>query len=949
MAETGKKPGTGMVNVDRIVDKCYERLSPQNRTRPWECLNHGVDVLDTTEKLDAYLASYGEMHFEKCRRAILNFPYDDFATGAMVGTFEIFDWGCGQGIGTLTLLEGLANHDRLQNVRRITLIEPSEIAVARAERWVKYSSHATTEVRVIRRQIPSDGSAYWADLDCREHTAVHIFSNILDIGSVGLRWLAESTGRLSANGIYICVGPKFGGGVSRISDFHRLMGSPECFSDYAMFPAGRTRRTGKSYGIDVKCFRRSSGDALDTAYRAESAQRPIDEFDAEGLKDLLTEGEIKAYRALDMQGMRYLSELYVKPRLSVERPDFVMLDPKKGMLLVGVCEKPEDFEAQFQRLEVMKRAIFDTYVKGLRHDMVINRGVFSAIKTCLYFPNASTEEINKQCRDCEDTLRGEKTVANSGDGRESGGLEKSLKYLLCVNDGNMKTVFGKAYERSVDWSKYYKELKDLVNGSDWHSRLDGDLEFKLTAEQGRIVADDKPLMLVSGVAGSGKTQMLAHKAVKELKRTGQPVLILTFNIALIQYIRMRIHEVAEDFYKSDIKIINYHQYFISMARAYRQRMGCRRQCGENCKFCKREFRPGVTLWDSYTFTNPIFFDGLNINEKHKYQTIIVDEGQDFEPEWIQLVHKNFLKEGGRFVIFGDGDQNIYERRQDKETGLPGFSIDWNRPVHHRLANRVSKRLLNPRIASLASEYAEDAGFGQAIRTDDELASLMFGYKMGYWYTDASLTSRQLADGIRWIIGKNGLDPRHTVVLMEELKMLRQCDYDYRKQSGLFTQTSFEYQEIYDYLLHNNEEDEERYIDIGDLYKIRHEVSRFGMVKSGQTDMQKYHGKEPMYVNKLAAQLEVKDLRRVQKVHFTTMCNCLKFATIASFKGWEAKNVIVVVKNPDMEDGNVELRGNSDALLYTALTRARENLFVVNIGNVEKHEFFNGRIKNEVYD
>ena len=67
--------------------------------------------------------------------------------------------------------------------------------------------------------------------------------------------------------------------------------------------------------------------------------------------------------------------------------------------------------------------------------------------------------------------------------------------------------------------------------------------------------------------------------------------------------------------------------------------------------------------------------------------------------------------------------------------------------------------------------------------------------------------------------------------------------------------------------------------------------------------------------------DIKQLRRTKKVHFTIDTNAIKLSTIKSYKGLEAKNVVVIVEE------------NCDpATLYTGLTRAKNNLIIINLGN-----------------
>ena len=63
---------------------------------------------------------------------------------------------------------------------------------------------------------------------------------------------------------------------------------------------------------------------------------------------------------------------------------------------------------------------------------------------------------------------------------------------------------------------------------------------------------------------------------------------------------------------------------------------------------------------------------------------------------------------------------------------------------------------------------------------------------------------------------------------------------------------------------------------------------------------------------------------------------LKMSTIQSFKGWEAPTIICIIQNDTYNDENVV---TSPELVYTGITRAKENLLVINIGNNKYHEFF----------
>lgn len=94
-----------MMEVHRIVEQCYNRLPNEWKSHPWDLTEHGRKVLQSETELDGYLAAYGEMHIVKCRAALQNFPCRNTDDEIRSHNFEVFDWGCGQGIASLTLLD----------------------------------------------------------------------------------------------------------------------------------------------------------------------------------------------------------------------------------------------------------------------------------------------------------------------------------------------------------------------------------------------------------------------------------------------------------------------------------------------------------------------------------------------------------------------------------------------------------------------------------------------------------------------------------------------------------------------------------------------------------------------------------------------------------------------------------------------------------------------------
>lgn len=879
------------IDIDRLVDQCYNALPSSWKSKPWEYVQHGVAVLDSEDQLNAYIASYGEMHIVKCRLAMKNFPFADLSNGLNMKEVEIFDWGCGQGIGTLTFLQFLSERTLLQCVRRITLIEPSQLALDRAQEWIGQSINARTEIRCIKNFIPSNGASPWDDIiDCGTCMAIHICSNILDIREVGLQWLATTATSLCKENIFICVGPLFGKGVSRISDFHNYLGAPECFTDLAQVPCGYTSRTKKSFGIEAKCFKTTSKNNINGSYIEQSDQRWGDEYvmGEECFRGAIPDAVLHTYKIINSSPGGF--NIYLKPSVGIERPDFLLTNISKGILILNVCEDVQNFERDLKRVGAIKQAFIDTYIKRLKIDTILNPSTYGCINIGLYFPNNITEEIETICREYYGKLCQRAKEENKECPKDP------TAYLLKLCDENIAKELSNITAHGFRFD-YYQELHDLILGK-WHHHSQGDKTLRLNDTQQSFVDNEQTRLRIKGVAGCGKTQVLAHKAVKEHIRTGEKVLICTYNITLIEYIKMRINQVPADFFTNAFEIINYHQFFSSKAKRYSTER--------------------IFLTD---YNNPNFFERFKeeiIRNGDQYSTIIVDETQDYTTQWLDCLQKYFLKEGGKFILFGDGEQNIYNREIEAESKMPrvnGFGKSGWRSMSVRTLNngsrakdneRITMRTLNPDISKLASDFALQYGVSLApIRCLQKTLNL-FDYKIGYRPISSEIKADSLAEHLIGLSQEYHIDLKEIVVLGQSINLLRDTDYALRKKYNIRTMTTFE--------------------SLEDYREIK---------KSG----------------KAQTILDLKAVRRVSKVHFTTDTDSIKLSTISSFKGWESKTIVLIIQKEveDIQDSDEEgyilqMHGNMNALLYTGITRARENLFIFNLGNETYHKFFKEKIK-----
>lgn len=135
-------------------------------------LGRGVNILTDEDQLFSYMKSFGNMHFSKLNDAFEYLPNIIFRKPV-----EIIDWGCGQALAAMAYLNYLKENDIEQKISRITLNEPSEIAIKRGALHIEKFNN-DVELLTINKDLDSLAVN---DFIGFENIRLHMFSNILDI------------------------------------------------------------------------------------------------------------------------------------------------------------------------------------------------------------------------------------------------------------------------------------------------------------------------------------------------------------------------------------------------------------------------------------------------------------------------------------------------------------------------------------------------------------------------------------------------------------------------------------------------------------------------------------------------------------------------------------------------------------------------------------------------
>ena len=204
----------------------------------YDSLRRGVCQLSCEPEMNMYIHAFGRMHEAKLHHAFKRLP-NEFLH---YPTINIIDYGCGQALGTICYADFLGGNKLCQSVRRITLIEPSEMALKRAALHVSYF-FPNAEIVTIPKCF-DDLKVTDINVETTLPT-LHIFSNVIDLANDYFN--LEKFAKLANSCILdqdqiICVEPCFEhiDKDNRMQRFVNLLDIEVCYQN--IFPKGTFRK-----------------------------------------------------------------------------------------------------------------------------------------------------------------------------------------------------------------------------------------------------------------------------------------------------------------------------------------------------------------------------------------------------------------------------------------------------------------------------------------------------------------------------------------------------------------------------------------------------------------------------------------------------------------------------------------------------------------------------------
>lgn len=164
--------------------------------------------------------------------------------------------------------------------------------------------------------------------------------------------------------------------------------------------------------------------------------------------------------------------------------------------------------------------------------------------------------------------------------------------------------------------------------------------------------------IIHGVAGSGKTMILGYRAeylAQASTASSKPILILCFNEPL----GVKLHSAMEAKSLSDkVHVRHFHKWCREQLKTYNLLPTDKMATDKLMEEFVRRVIQGV--------------DRRQI-PSGQYQAVLIDEGHDFAPEWLKLVIQMVDPTTNSLLLLYDDAQSIYERRNSLD-GSKKFSF-----------------------------------------------------------------------------------------------------------------------------------------------------------------------------------------------------------------------------------------------------------------------------------
>ena len=155
--------------------------------------------------------------------------------------------------------------------------------------------------------------------------------------------------------------------------------------------------------------------------------------------------------------------------------------------------------------------------------------------------------------------------------------------------------------------------------------------------------------VIHGVAGSGKTLILGYRCLHLAQASSKPILVLCFNITLAARLRAFISSKGID---EQVQVYHFHDWCSQQLKTYHVNL-----IKSDRPVFERQVESVIQAVEKGRIP------------RAQYGSLLIDEGHDFEADWLKLVVQMIDPETDSLLLLYDDAQSIYKN----QSGL-GFSL-----------------------------------------------------------------------------------------------------------------------------------------------------------------------------------------------------------------------------------------------------------------------------------
>jgi len=369
-------------------------------------------------------------------------------------------------------------------------------------------------------------------------------------------------------------------------------------------------------------------------------------------------------------------------------PDFIILHPARGLLFLEVKDWKLDTLSKMSKTDV-------TLLTS--NGLVIKPHPIEQVRQCTYSVLSLLQSDPVLCQQSNDykgnlimpygwgviftnITRQQIEKAIPEDKRE--GLLPD--HLLIYKDEMTESTDAEVFQQQLWGMFHYKFGETLtlpqIDRVRWHLfpeiRIDGGDQVDLFSEGAEVVTEQTlpdiiKIMdiqqeqlarslgdghrVIHGVAGSGKTLILGFRCLYLAQTMSKPILVLCFNITLAAKLRAFISSKGIG---AQVQVYHFHDWCSQQIKTYH-----------------------VDLVESdrpyYERSVESVIEGVDQGRipRAQYGALLIDEGHDFEAEWLKLVVQMTDPESNSLLLLYDDAQSIYKKRSGLGFSLSSVGVD----------------------------------------------------------------------------------------------------------------------------------------------------------------------------------------------------------------------------------------------------------------------------------